>query len=615
MNPSSQSSIAKKACDKCRLRKIKVTEPSPRAIGLTNRGPAGRRLAEIRQQQGWRSAEQLQTPTISPGRPVHQDPNTPPDGDLLDPQTAGSMGASWDMLGCLPQPGQPGQPDAWPTSEDEYLMPSSAGQTSQTSNNAFDDPMFSLLSRQPPPSGHLQRPPSLPPPATIWPLGITDENLIRWIDVYFERLYPTLPILKRSSIFARLLAQEHRTNPDFGAMLLALSAFSLIQPVRISEWSSASSRENMVNFMLSESVKMRAVTEFGENPSLDTILTSVFLFACMFQRNQHNAAWFRLKEAVELGSVFGLGRSDCYATCEPDQKQQRLRIYYLLSVTERAYALEKKHSITFYGHPSLETRSLLESVSAASDNDDLGIVIHDEAESSGMLGLLRLMTLFDMVDENFVRCWNNQCDKSGGRCRFLDEPMAMAIHQNLTRHSVQAGGLSTEPLFTNSPPTWFMSATLKDTQVADLMVNEHWLQNRFWHLCLSHKILSPQAEHPALQVYQAVSIAESTLRACQTITLSALEVHGVGTIEKLYCIIESAVAAKRYGETMCYGPAAAERMSMSPHSFSSASASLSPGDPLVHGFLDLFKKIRAGQHPFLGKLTALVGQELGVDGI
>lgn len=66
---------------------------------------------------------------------------------------------------------------------------------------------------------------------------------------------------------------------------------------------------------------------------------------------------------------------------------------------------------------------------------------------------------------------------------------------------------------------------------------------------------------------------------------------------------------------MCYGPAAAERMSMSPHSFSSASASLSPGDPLVHGFLDLFKKIRAGQHPFLGKLTALVGQELGVDGI
>lgn len=292
----------------------------------------------------------------------------------------------------------------------------------------------------------------------------------------------------------------------------------------------------------------------------------------------------------------------------------------------RAYALEKKHSITFYGHPSVETRSLLESASAASDNDDLGIVIHDEAESSGMLGLLRLMTLFDPVDENFVRCWNNQCDKSSGRCRFLDEAMAITIFHNLTRHSMQGGGItSTEPLFSNTPPTWFLNATLKDTQVADLMVNEHWLQNRFWHLCLSHKILSPQAEHPALQVYQAVSIAESTLRVCQSLTLSSLEVHGVGLvsgpgtnharlglhdaqIEKLYCIIESAVAAKKYGETMCYGPT-----SMSPHAFNTTSAALSPSDPLLHGFLGLFKKIRAGQHPFLGKLTALVGQELGVN--
>ncbi|EKG14410.1 Transcription factor fungi [Macrophomina phaseolina MS6] len=255
------------------------------------------------------------------------------------------MSASWDMLGCLPGPGQPAA-DAWTTSEDEYLMPSSAGQTTQSPNHAFDDSMFSLLSRQPPPAGSLQRAPSFPPAASIWPMGITDENLIKWIDVYFERLYPTLPILKRSSIFARLLAQEHRTNPDFGAMLLALSAFSLIQPVRISEWSSASSRENMVNFMLAESVKMRASVEFGENPSLDAVLTSVFLFACLFQRNQHNAAWFRLKEAVELGSVFGLGRSECYAACEPEQKQQRLRIYYLLSVTERFDKLAQSSAST-----------------------------------------------------------------------------------------------------------------------------------------------------------------------------------------------------------------------------------------------------------------------------
>lgn len=171
----------------------------------------------------------------------------------------------------------------------------------------------------------------------VWPSIVTDENLIRWLDIYFERLYPTLPILKRASVFARLLSREHRTNPDFGAMLLSLSAFALIQPVRISEQqSSSSSREQMVSLLLMEAVKMRTAVDFGQSPTLDMIFTSVFLFACLFQKGQHNAAWLRLREAVELGSLFGLDKFESYVNCGPEQKQQRLRMYYLLSVTERS---------------------------------------------------------------------------------------------------------------------------------------------------------------------------------------------------------------------------------------------------------------------------------------
>lgn len=156
------------------------------------------------------------------------------------------------------------------------------------------------------------------------------------LDIYFERLYPTLPILKRSTVFARLLSREHHTNPDFGAMLLSLSAFALIQPVRVSEQQSSSlSRDQVVNLLLSVAVKMRTIVSFGQSPTLDMIFTSIFLFACLFQKGQHNAAWLRLREAVELGSLFGLDQLDNYADCGPEQKQQRLRVYYLLAVTER----------------------------------------------------------------------------------------------------------------------------------------------------------------------------------------------------------------------------------------------------------------------------------------
>lgn len=226
------------------------------------------------------------------------------------------------------------------------------GRAGSAASNTFDDLVFSLRQSQynnhslNNVTGHPPIPHASPAsssnvlssvPTSGWPAVITDENLIRWLDIYFERLYPTLPILKRSSVFARLLAQEHRTNPDFGSMLLSLSAFGLIQPVRVSEQqsTSSSSRQQMVDLLLMEAVRMRTVVDFGQSPTLDMIFTSVFLFACLFQKGQHNAAWLRMREAVELGCIFGLDKFDCYLNCSPEQKQQRLRVYYLLSVTER----------------------------------------------------------------------------------------------------------------------------------------------------------------------------------------------------------------------------------------------------------------------------------------
>lgn len=224
------------------------------------------------------------------------------------------------------------------------------GGSVSTNSSAFPDAMFSMsnISSQDAPNRDINltsgsfgiSPTSRHSPSSssndVWPSIVTDENLIRWLDIYFERLYPTLPILKRSVVFARLMDREHRRNPDFGAMLLSLSAFALIQPVRLSEQKlSSQSRENMVSLLLNEAVKMRSVVDFGQAPTLDMIFTSVFLFACLFQKEQHNAAWLRLRESVELGALFGLDKFDSYDSCGPEQKQQRLRVFYLLSVTER----------------------------------------------------------------------------------------------------------------------------------------------------------------------------------------------------------------------------------------------------------------------------------------
>lgn len=310
----------------------------------------------------------------------------------------------------------------------------------------------------------------------------------------------------------------------------------------------------------------------------------------------------------------------------------------------------------------------MESISSVADSmDTSGIVIHDDVESSCMLGLLQLIRLFDAIDEDFLRCWNSQCRNDRGGCRFLDEQTAIRIYTQIKRYSpLTDNGESTEdipqtthirPAAESSPftdlsqqgkihtlasipqgasvPTWLSSASLTPAQEADILINQQWLQNRLWHLCLSHKLLIPQSEHTVLCIYHAISIAEDTLRLCQHMSLTSIEVHGVGLIEKLYTIIESAIAALRHRETadaswergemeITTGPLSDRNTQYGRVPFNEGerpsednSDSLRRGHvrhhkPLLLGFLELFRTIRAGEHVFLQRYTTLVGQDLGI---
>lgn len=169
----------------------------------------------------------------------------------------------------------------------------------------------------------------------FWPSSINEANMIPWIDVYFDRLHPTLPLLSRSSLFTRMMCQEHRKNPQFGAMVLSLCAFSLTQPIEINEQPTTSSRATQARSMMNEATKMRSSSDFGEHPTIEAVLTSFFLFACLFGSNQHNAAWLRLREALDLASTLGLNEPGSYRDLSGDEKGQRLRTYLVLSITER----------------------------------------------------------------------------------------------------------------------------------------------------------------------------------------------------------------------------------------------------------------------------------------
>ncbi|KAL4898489.1 hypothetical protein BDV59DRAFT_5588 [Aspergillus ambiguus] len=700
MNPNSESSapgairtesrrkpsgtIAKRACDQCKFRKIRcsLSQPCKACVSMgfdctffqpqKKRGPTGHRVSQIRQQQtnpGFTKGSQTpDSPSAYSNAGFHYQSELPPpeesESKLSAPQVHDAT-AHWPVSGgetsvpadfAPPHPTVPVAPGwsadgssidshsnsgiSWAERNDvEYWLPDSL-ETQQMSildfpgSNVYLRPSLPSIIQpeahtpglQPPSLGspELQTPsyesqaPGLAQNRAIWPPSIVEPNMIPWIDVYFDRLHPTLPVLNRSTLFIRILSHEHRTNPQFGAMLLSLCAFSLTQPIEIDERPTTSSRANQARLMMNEATKMRSCSDFGEHPSIEAVLTSFFLFGCLFGSNQHNAAWLRLREALDLAATLGLNDPDSYRDLPSDEKGQRLRTYLVLSITERAYALQRRHPITFWGKPGFSTRSVQDFIHTAAHSLVSGIIVHNEKDAEGMMGLARLMELFDAIDEEVVDCWNRRCTVNSGYCERLTQGKALEIHQNLGHvdESERYKGYDWFKRSKSEAQPVRSTVGLRETQCADIFITKKWLQNRVWVLCSTHGLLTAKSEHPELSFGYAVTLAIETLKICQSLRLSSMEAHGIGLVEKVYDIAISAISVAFNTELslgngfpvspMTSAMAPATPSSTDPQSMTPATATAHLPVSLVDDFLHLLNSLRGGNHPFLEKYKAFV---------
>ncbi|EAL85539.1 C6 transcription factor, putative [Aspergillus fumigatus A1163] len=669
MNPSPTNAVKKTPCSlsqPCRA----CSQMGFECLFLQpqkKRGPTGNRVSQIRQQQQTQLLRKSSQSSLSDAYPYQrpitsretgqhgvapsvQDPTQWPipqrgeasvSTDVVPPRSNTSIGPSWPATDTSSVDSQTNSAISWNERSDvEYWLPDNLDAQVPVfefpgSNIYLKASLPSIIQPEQEAAGlqphHVDTsnlalstmgvmPAGPVPTRTTWPASIVEANMIPWIEVYFDRLHPTLPVLNRSSLFIRMLAQEHRRNPQFGAMLLSLCAFSLTQPIEIDERPTSSSRASQARSMMNEATKMRSCSDFGEHPTIEAVLTSFFLFGCLFGSNQHNAAWLRLREALDLAATLGLNNPDSYRDIPNDERGQRLRTYLVLSITERAYALQRRHPITFWGRPGFTMRSVHDFIHNATHSVVSGIIVHNEKDAEGMLGLARLMELFDAIDEEVVDCWNQRCNVNSGYCNNLTEEKALSIHQNLRRvcESERYKGYDWFER-TKSVPGEVQSVqptiSMRETQCADVFITKKWLQNRVWVLCSTHGLLRPVSDHPELSFEYAITVAVDALKICQSLRLSSMEAHGIGLVEKLYDIAVSAI-----------GISANVRQPLGEHSTASVAGSMagpgvappgslvgamSPNTAAVHStqslaedFMLLLNTLRGGNHPFMEKFKA-----------
>ncbi|KAH6675979.1 hypothetical protein B0J14DRAFT_587765 [Halenospora varia] len=367
-----------------------------------------------------------------------------------------------------------------------------------------------------------------------WPTTLDDSTLLPTIETFDKRIYSTIPVFSRKYLMKKLLAKQHLTNCTFGAMVIALHAFILVQPIQTDERCLIFDRMRQAEVQMEEALRMRNVGgAFGQASSVEAVMTSFFLFGCQFGRGQDNAAWLRLREAISLGELMGLHDSSSYVGLDAEEKERRIRTYWLLSVTERAYAIQKRHSINFVGkvsaslnffqlelEPELQTKS--------------------KRQESSAHGLYLMVQLFETFDESILECWNNKCQADGSACKALRPQQMASLARMLREFFIGLPFLGEREtsldIFGSSTQHGLQMLYLDDAQQADVSITQQWLRNRLWKLCCTHELLQVDHSCEELRYDLAVEIGCSTLAICEKMKLCTLEVHGLGIVEKIYDI-------------------------------------------------------------------------------
>ncbi|KAK6821161.1 C6 transcription factor [Apiospora arundinis] len=378
----------------------------------------------------------------------------------------------------------------------------------------------------------------------------------------------------------------------------------MTQPVQIEEHASLPSRIVQARMMMEEAVKMRNTADFGESPCIPGVLASFFLFACLFGSNQHRAAWHKLREAVDLACSLGMQDPTVYDTLAISDREQWIRIYLMLSVTERAYALQRRHPIGFRGRPSL----FAEMMQGCSSTGITGLISEEKADSTALTGLLYLMESFNAIDENIIGCWNGHCHITDGQCSNFDRRHAIKAFRALriAREASLSGTLSIALSVSPLP-----LPDLGETQDVDITMTQLWLLNRLWNLCSAHQFILKRSEHIELSSDFLLYVAEAALLHSRRWDMRSMEVHGVGLAEKIFDISMGALATLR--QLPSFGVSVVDTvLDRSRTDYSLIPASQNAAQPLtvgqtVQGLEHVLQDFRNGQHPYAIRFSAELG--------
>lgn len=348
-----------------------------------------------------------------------------------------------------------------------------------------------------------------------------------YIELFFDRLYPILPVLDLQKL-REIVTGSSTTEDDWQisredyALLTSLSAAVILQlnlhnqeclndafqtllhpPRRLSN----ADRTNLAfisaeNF-IAHCLQARQQWDFTADPNEKSIMTSFFLFEFYGNKNQSQKAWYYLRESIGFALAI---RLDDPATYDNPPSNNSQRLFWLLFITERAYALQHRNTVIL--RPSIPLPR-----------------VFDSEQPELVYGFVRLVKVFTGVDEQFLVAWKNK-------------PTVSHVAGGL-KGSVNILNPSDE-LSPDDLEISFANLKIVETQFLDISVTQKWLPLLQWQLKNGRRLTGTNATYPAatsdgppsFHPYFPFRVSRDLLQIIAGANRRSLESHGIGMVSR-----------------------------------------------------------------------------------
>ncbi|KAG6034682.1 hypothetical protein E4U41_006467 [Claviceps citrina] len=369
---------------------------------------------------------------------------------------------------------------------------------------------------------------------------LTMDMMLSCLDAFFTYKYPITPILDRAEVLHALHDLPHR--PEMYGLITACCAVMVLSPDIIvfgdKDRAAAPSPSGppfanrgllpeipTAEFFISETVRARNFCDCVERPSLATVQTSFFLFSAFFCLGKDTSAWHYIREAITVLQSLRFHEESTYSRMrDAVHARYTRRMFWVLFITERAYALQRHRPLTLQSAIALPSAG------------------HEVGEEKIMSGLLDLISLFRNFDSQFLKMWNTPGD-SRVCASTKDYPAKL------------------QQFLDDSIPE---VANRTANQQADLLLSREWLRIVVWQLCVSKTLLCSASPLESMSFQFPVSVARNVVTATSLLPRAALEANGVGIVEKIFDV----------------GCSLADVLSVNPHCVLRTALEVSPADYL-----------------------------------